>query len=130
MGLSSRSVLAVFATGVWVNASEFFRNEWLLKHYWTAHYESLGFTFPAAPVNGMVWMLWGFLFATVIYLVSRKFDLKQTVLLSWLTGFVLMWVVVGNLGMLPMGILVYAVPLSLLEVLVGTLICRKLAPVA
>ncbi len=130
MGLSSRSVLAVFATGVWVNASEFFRNEWLLKHYWTAHYESLGFTFPSAPLNGMVWMLWGFLFATVIYLVSRKFDLKQTVLLSWLTGFVLMWVVVGNLGMLPMGILVYAVPLSLLEVFVGTLICRKLAPVA
>lgn len=130
MGLSSRSVLAVFATGVWVNASEFFRNEWLLKHYWTAHYESLGFTFPATPVNGMVWMLWGFLFATVIYLVSRKFDLGQTVLLSWLTGFVLMWVVVGNLGMLPMGILVYAVPLSLLEVFVGTLICRKLVPVA
>jgi hypothetical protein len=122
--------LAVLLAGLWVNVSEFFRNELLFKHYWTEHYQSLGMTFPSAPVNGMVWMLWGFLFAWAIYLISRKFDFKQTVQIGWLMGFVLMWVVVGNLGMLPPGILVYAVPLSLLEVAVAAVICRKLAPVA
>ncbi len=119
---------AILLAGIWVNASEFFRNELLFKHYWTDHYQSLGLTFPAAPVNGMVWMLWGFLFGWAIFLISRKFDLKQTVLIGWLMGFVLMWLVVGNMGVLPVGILLYAIPLSLLEVAVATLICNKLAP--
>jgi len=39
----------------------------------------------------------------------------QTTLLSWFVGFVLMWVVVGNLGVLPGGLLYVAVPLSLVE---------------
>lgn len=124
----SRNILAVLLTGIWVNASEFFRNELLFKHYWTEHYQSLGLTFPSAPANGMVWMLWGFLFGWAIFLISRKFDFKQTVQIGWLMGFVLMWLVIGNMGVLPVGILAYAVPLSLLEVFIAAWICRKFAP--
>jgi uncharacterized protein YybS (DUF2232 family) len=43
-------------------------------------------------------------------------------------AFVLMWVVAWNLNVLPAGILLYAVPLSLLEALVGAYICRKMSP--
>jgi len=128
MNLKSRGIIAVILTGIWVNASEFLRNEVLLKTYWVNHYRSLGMTFPSEPKNGTIWVAWGFLFAIAIYFISRKFSLIQTTLISWFMAFVLMWVVTWNLNVLPGAILVYAVPLSLLEAFVGSYICRKLSP--
>jgi len=128
MNLKVRNIIAIVLTGIWVNASEFFRNEVLLKKYWLEHYQSLGMTFPSQPVNGMIWVLWGFIFATAIYIISRKFSLLQTTMLIWLTAFVLMWVVTWNLKVLPIAILVYAVPLSLLEAFIGSYICKKISP--
>ena len=40
-------------------------------------------------------------------------------------GFVLMWVVTGNLGVLPFGLLILGVPLSLLESFIAALIVKK-----
>ena len=128
MNLQSRNIIAVILTGIWVNASEFFRNEVLLKTYWIDHYQSLGMTFPSKPLNGMIWVAWGFLFAIAIYVISRKFNLIQTTLISWFMAFVLMWVVAWNLNVLPSAILIYAVPLSLLEAFIGSYICRKISP--
>jgi hypothetical protein len=42
-------------------------------------------------------------------------------------GFVLMWLVTGNMGVLPYSILVFAIPLSLLETYLATLIIKKLS---
>ena len=128
MNPQSRNIIAVILTGIWVNASEFFRNEVLLKTYWIDHYRSLGMTFPSEPLNGMIWVAWGFLFAIAIYLISRKFNLIQTTLISWFMAFVLMWVVTWNLNVLPSAILIYAVPLSLLEAFIGSYICIKMSP--
>ena len=128
MNLQSRNIIAIILTGIWVNASEFFRNEVLLKTYWINHYRSLGITFPSEPLNGMIWVAWGFLFAIAIYIISRKFDLIQTTLISWFMAFVLMWVVTWNLNVLPSAILIYAVPLSLLEAFIGSYICIKMSP--
>ena len=128
MNLQSRSIMAVILTGIWVNASEFFRNEILLKKYWIDHYQSLGMTFPSEPKNGIIWVAWGFLFAIAIYLISRKFNLIQTTLISWFMAFVLMWIVTWNLNVLPSAILIYAVPLSLLETFIGSYICIKMSP--
>jgi len=128
MNLQFRNIMAVILTGIWVNASEFFRNEVLLKTYWIDHYRSLGMTFPSEPLNGMIWVAWGFLFAITIYIISRKFDLIQTTLISWFMAFVLMWIVTWNLNVLPSAILIYAVPLSLLEAFIGSYICIKMSP--
>jgi predicted neutral ceramidase superfamily lipid hydrolase len=128
MNLQSRRIIAVILTGIWVNVSEFVRNEVLLKTYWVEHYQSLGMTFPSEPKNGMIWVVWGFLFATAIYLISRKFNFIQTGLVSWFMAFVLMWVVTLNLNILPSAILIYAVPLSLLEAFIGSYICIKISP--
>ncbi len=130
MNKTLRSALAIILTGIWVNASEFFRNELLLKASWVEHYERLGLTFPSAPLNAVIWMVWGFLYAATIYLISRKFNIIQSALISWLTGFVLMWLVTVNLNVLPAVILIYAVPLSLLEAFVGSYICIKVSPQA
>lgn len=128
MNQTAKNILAIVLTGLWVNASEFFRNEVLVKSYWLEHYLSLGMAFPSEPLNGMVWMVWGFLFALAIFIVSRKFDLIQTTLLCWLMVFVLMWIVAWNLSVFPLGLLIYAIPLSLLEVFVGAYLCKKIAP--
>jgi hypothetical protein len=128
MNVKLRSILSVILTGIWVNACEFVRNEVLLKEYWVDHYQSIGMTFPSAPINGMIWVLWGFLFAIAIYFISRKFSLIQTALISWFMAFVLMWLVVFNLNVLPGAILIYALPLSLLEVVVGSYICTRISP--
>jgi len=110
-----------------VNASEFIRNEVLFKKYWIARYQSFGMTFPSELLNGMIWIVWGFLFSIAIYLISRKFNLIQTTLICWFMGFVLMWVTIGNLNVLPSAILIYAVPLSLLETFMGSYICVKIS---
>jgi predicted neutral ceramidase superfamily lipid hydrolase len=127
MNRQSHSILAVIFTGLWVNVSEFIRNEILLKKFWVEHYQSLGMIFPSKPQNGMIWVAWGFLFAIAICLISRKFNLIQTTLISWFMAFVLMWVVTWNLNILPSAILIYAVPLSLLEAFIGSYICRKIS---
>ena len=125
MKTNSRPILAVILAGLWVSASEFFRNEILLKSHWLRHYDALGVDYPSAPINGMVWVLWSFLFALAVYWLSRKFTLVETALFSWFVGFVWMWLVIGNLGVLPFSILPLAIPLSLLEAFVAAWICVR-----
>ena len=117
--------LPVFLATVWISISEFARNEFLLKHFWSQHYQNMGLAFPSEPVNGAVWGIWSLVFALVIFILSNKFGLWQTTFLSWVIGFVMMWLVIGNLGVLPYPILYFAVPLSLLEVGLATLIINK-----
>lgn len=119
-------ILPILLAGIWINLSEFFRNEVLVKKLWISHYNEMGLEFPAQPVNGIVWMLWGFLIAIAIFILSKKFTLWQTTLLSWFMAFGILWVVMWNLLVLPKGLLLYAIPLSFVEVLVATLICKLL----
>ncbi len=120
-----QTILPVLLATIWISLSEFARNEWLFKYYWTEHYEEMGLTFPSEPVNGAIWGLWSLLLAIALFILAKKFDLRSTTFLGWFMAFVLMWVVTGNLGVLPMELLLYAVPLSLLEVLVATWILKQ-----
>ncbi|MEZ5661711.1 MAG: hypothetical protein R3E83_25385 [Burkholderiaceae bacterium] len=119
------AVVSVLAATVWIIVSEFVRNELLFKSYWSAHYLGLGLQFPSGPVNGAVWGLWSLLLAAAIAIIARRFTLLQTTLLAWLMAFVMMWVVIWNMNVLPHGLLVFAVPLSLLEVFVAAWLVRR-----
>lgn len=121
------AILPILLATVWISVSEFVRNEFLVKSYWIAHYEGLGLTFPSEPINGAVWGIWSLMFAIALYIISRRFSLLETTLLGWFAGFVLMWLVIGNLSVLPYGILVFAIPLSLLEAYIASLILIKLS---
>ena len=121
-----KTVLATLAVFVWISGTLFLRNEILLKEYWINHYAQMGLTFPSEPINGVVWVIWSLLFAFAIIIFSKKFTLTNTALISWFTGFVLVEIVVGNLGVLPFGILVYAIPMSLVEVFVAALLAKKI----
>jgi len=122
-----KTILPIFLATIWISLSEFVRNEFLVKSYWIEHYQKLALTFPSDPINGAVWGLWSLLFAISIFVIATKFSLVQTFLLSWLVGFVLMWVVIGNLNILPYRILLYAIPLSLFEAFIAALIIKKLS---
>jgi hypothetical protein len=121
-----KTILPILLATVWISLSEFVRNEFIVKNYWTDHYNSLGLVFPAEPINGVLWGIWSLLFAISIFIIAKKFTLLQTTLLSWFVGFVLMWVVIGNMGVLPTGILFAAIPLSLLEAFLATFIIKKM----
>jgi hypothetical protein len=122
-----KNILPILIATIWISISEFIRNTFLLHNYWTEHYKNLGMTFPEQPVNGGVWGIWSLCFAIVIFIFSKKFTLIETTLLSWFVGFALMWLVIGNMSVLPFGILYYAIPLSLLEAFLASFIIFKLS---
>ena len=123
----NKTVVPILIATIWISISEFVRNSILLHHFWTEHYKTMGLAFPEQPINGAVWGIWSLCFAIAIYIFGKKYSLVQTTFLSWFVGFVFMWLVAGNLGVLPFGILLYAIPLSLLEAFVATYIIFKLS---
>ncbi len=122
-----KTVLPILLSTLWISVSEFVRNTFLVHSYWTKHYQNMGLIFPETSVNGAVWGIWSMCFALVIFIISKKFTLVQTALLAYFIGFGLMWLVIGNLGVLPIEILPLAIPLSLLESFVASYIVVKLS---
>jgi len=126
MNIFRRTILPVVAATAWISISEFARNQFIVQSFWTGHYQSMGLEFPSQPLNGAVWGIWSLLFAVAIFILSKRFSLVETALIAWFAGFLMMWVVIGNLGVLPFGLLPYAIPLSLLESFVAAWIIKKL----
>lgn len=121
-----QTLVSVFFATLWISISEFVRNSILLRSFWVEHYTQLGLLFPEEPINGAVWGLWSFVFAFILVVLSKRFSFNETIVLSWVIGFLSMWLVIGNLTVLPWGILPYAIPLSMLEVYVACLLIFKL----
>jgi hypothetical protein len=120
----NKIILPILFATIWISISEFVRNEFLVKSFWIKHYQDLELTFPSKPVNGAMWGIWSLLFAVAIFFIAKKFTMIQTTFLAWFAAFVMMWVVIGNLGVLPYGLLLYAIPLSILESFIATLIIK------
>lgn len=120
-----KATLSIIISTIWISISEFIRNSFLVHGYWISHYQKLNMEFPEKPLNGAVWGIWALCFSIAIYIISRKFSFIQTTFLSWLMGFVLMWLVIGNLAVLPINTLFLAVPLSFLETFIATYIIKK-----
>jgi len=121
-----RKLFAVVAAGIWIIISEFLRNEVLFKSYWMEHFRGLGLSFETLPINGVFWSLWSFGQAYLILRLLEKFSFPDTVLLAWLVCFPMMWLVLFNLQVLPVALLLFAVPLSLFEVVVAGWIVVKM----
>ena len=122
-----KTILPILLTGIWMNVAGTIRWIYLIEPYWLEKYNYLDLVFPSATINNITWMIWGFMFAMVIFILSRKFNLIQTTLLSWFMVYVMMWVVVWNVGVLPTDMLWVNIPLGFLDAFVGALICKRLA---
>lgn len=127
LNIKYRNQFAVISATIWISLSEFIRNEVLLKDLWVWHYSAMGLEFPSEPMNGAVWGIWSLLLALLISMLASRFSLLKTALIAWFAAFVMMWVVIGNLGVLPMGILPWAIPLSLVEVFVACWIVFRIS---
>ncbi|MBN8292871.1 hypothetical protein JI664_12930 [Rhodobacter sp. NTK016B] len=112
----------IIVAALWIVISEFVRNEFLLKSYWERHYSDMGLAFPDAALNGATWALWSLCLSVLLWMLLKRFALIEGIGVAWFAGFLMMWVVTGNLGVLPFALLLYAVPLSLLEVAGAALI--------
>ncbi len=125
MNFLKKTILPILAATIWIGLSEFIRNELFFKTYWINHYIELGLTFPSEPKNNAIWGLWSLCLAISIFIISKKFTLLQTTFICWFVGFVFMWIVIGNLNVLPYKILPFAVPLSIIEIFIAVLMIKK-----
>lgn len=123
-----KSFVAVLLASVWIVISEFVRNELLFKYFWVDTFNNLGLTFETLPINGLLWFVWSVLLAVLIHRLLRITSQKETIILSWLCAFMMMWITVYNLQVLPLGLLIFAVPLSLLEIFVAVIILKRFTP--
>jgi hypothetical protein len=127
MNFVKRVLIPILIAWIWISLCEFVRNQFWLISVWTEHYKNMGLIFPTKPINGAVWGIWALVFAILIYFVSKKFTLIQSSIIMWFNGFVLMWLVIGNMNVLPFKILYYAIPFSMIEAFVAVLIIKKLS---
>ena len=127
MGHIKKAILPILLTGIWLNISGTIRWIFLIEPYWIEKYKNMNLVLPSELINNITWMIWGFMFAIMIFIISRKFDLIQSTLLSWFAAYAMMWVIIWNVGVLPTEMLWINIPLSLFDAFVGALICKKIS---
>lgn len=125
-----KTFLPVLLAGLWINLFETVVWIFLVKNYWIDRYAELNIQFIEEPINLVLWGIWGFFYAAVIFIMAKKFSLIQTTLLAWVMVFVMMWMVVWNAGVLPTKMLWFNAPLSLIGTFVTAWICKKMMPKA
>ncbi|MCX6135863.1 MAG: hypothetical protein NTU47_18825 [Ignavibacteriales bacterium] len=115
---------------VWINCAETLR--WMLytKPRFDGHFQRMGLELPNKPINGILWIMWGVVIAVIVFMLSKKFSLWQTTIITWLAVFVLVWIALWNSAVLPLEILPVVVPLSLITIFIAALIAKKLEPQA
>ena len=122
----TKSVWQVFLVAVWINFSETIR--WMLysKSKFEALYQSRGLTLPRGPINMILWVIWGVVIASFVFVLARRLSLLHATVLSWLATFITTWIMLWNFDILPLDMLWVVVPLSLLEIFIAALISAKL----
>lgn len=121
-----RKIIGYSGASFWVVLSEFVRNEFLYKGYWLNHFDALGLKFETLPINGMLWMVWSIALVYVIQKLLSKFSVTETLTVTWISAFFMMWITVFNLQVLPLKLLFFAIPLSLLEIFIAIVIIKKI----
>jgi len=122
MKIYFKTIWQIFLVSLWINISESLR--WILfsKPHIDKHYNTLNLVLPNEPINNIIWLIWGIIMAAMIFIISKKFTLLQTTFIIWVTVFVMHWFALWNSAVFPAQILWLVIPLSFINVLVGTLI--------
>jgi len=67
MDYLKKTFLPIFIAGIWLNISATVKWIFLIESYWIEKYNNIGLVFPSESINNIVWMIWGFLFAAMIF---------------------------------------------------------------
>ena len=121
-----KTILPIILIGLWINISITIGWLLILENYWIEKYQSMNLVFPTGLINNITWMIWGFMLATIIFILSKKFCVIHTTFLAWFVAFVMMWTIVWNISVLPTGMLLFNIPFTLTVTYIGALISKKL----
>ena len=121
-----KTILPMLLTGIWINTSITIGWILILESYWIDKYQSLNLVFPTGLINNIAWMIWGFMLAIIIFIISKKFSPVQTTFLAWFVSFIMPWTMIWTIGVLPTGMLLFNIPNTLFVTYIGALICKRL----
>jgi len=126
MASIAKSAWQILLVSVWINFSETLR--WMLysKSKFEALYQSKGMSLPGGPVNMVLWVIWGVVIASFVFVLARRLSLLHATVLSWLAACVTTWIILWNFDILPLDMLWVVVPLTLFEIFIAALISVKL----
>ena len=119
-----KTVWQIFVVSIWINIFETLR--WILfaKPDIDIHFKAANLVLPNEPINNILWLIWGIIIAVMIFIISKKFKVLPTTFMVWITVYIMHWIALWNMAVLPINILWLAVPLTFINVLVGALICK------
>ncbi len=119
-----KTIWQILLVSIWINIFETLR--WMLfaKPEIDMHFKAANLVLPNEPINNLLWLIWGIIIAVMIFIVSKKFKVLQTTFIVWITVYVMHWIALWNMAVLPINILWLAVPLTFTNVLVGALISK------
>ena len=119
-----KAIWEILLVSIWINIFETLR--WMLfaKPEIDMHFKAANLVLPNEPINNLLWLIWGIIIAVMIFIVSKKFKVLQTTFIVWITVYVMHWIALWNMAVLPINILWLAVPLTFINVLVGALISK------
>ncbi len=119
-----KSIWQILIVSLWINIFETLR--WLLfaKPDIDMHFRTANLVLPNEPLNNILWLIWGIIIAVMIFIISKKYKALQTTFIVWITVYVMHWIALWNMAVLPINILWLAVPLTFINVLIGVLICK------
>jgi len=121
-----KTILPILLIGIWLNVAITIGWLFILEGYWIEKYQSLNLSFPTGLINNITWMIWGFMFATVIFILSKISTTLKTTFLSWLVAFIMPWTMIWTIGVLPTEMLLFNIPFTLIVTYIGALICKRL----
>ena len=120
-----KTIWQILLISLWINIFETLR--WMLfaKPDIDIHFKAANLVLPNEPINNILWLIWGIIIAVMIFIISKKFKVLQTTFIVWIIVYVMHWIALWNMAVLPVNVLWLAVPLTFINVLVGALICAK-----
>ena len=121
-----KTILPILLIGLWINISITIGWMLILESYWVEKYQSLNLVFPTGLINNITWAIWGFMLASVIFILSKKLTVIQNTILSWFVAFGMMWVILWNIGVLHTRMLLFNIPNTLFITFIGAVISKKL----
>lgn len=119
---------AVLLAGIWMTFVQFAQNQLLFLGVWQDHFRDLGLSFATKPINGILWTVWSVLHAMLVRELLKTRSLGSAVSVAWLISFVMMWCALYNLQVMPLPLLIAAVPMSLAGTYGSALIIQRFGP--
>ena len=119
-----KAIWQILLVSLWINIFESLRWVIFAKPDIEMYFKVANHVLPNQPINNILWMVWGVIIAIMIFIISKRFKLLQTTFIVWITVYVMHWIALWNMAVLPIKILFLAIPLTFINVLVGVLISK------